>query len=207
MIEPSTQIAPTERWFRVVVIELDDVQPRVRRDCPNLYVGLTSRSTSEIAGDLSIGKGSPTWARHHVVRVRDDLAPAVTGARSECVQLRADLIRRLRSKGYTVNRNTTAYRTYVINLHNPNLADVGAGHVYVGQTSKTPEQRLEEHLTGAVNSKGVRLASRVVERFGVDLNYDLMTKKIYLTQNQAKKAERRLAERLREQGYRVEGGH
>ena len=39
------------------------------------------------------------------------------------------------------------------------------------------------------------------------LNYDLMTQRIYLTQKQALKAERRLAERLRKQGYTVEGGH
>ena len=118
-----------------------------------------------------------------------------------------DLIRQLRTRGYTVNPNTTAYRTYVINLHDPTRTDVGAGYVYVGQTSKTPEERLREHLTGAVSAKGVNLASRIVRRFGVDLNHDLMTQRIYLTKRQAEKAERRLAERLRNQGYTVEGGH
>ena len=45
-----------------------------------------------------------------------------------------------------------------------------------------------------------------MRKHGVDLNYDLMTQKIYLTKKQAEKAERRLAERLRDQGYVVEGG-
>jgi len=34
-----------------------------------------------------------------------------------------------------------------------------------------------------------------------------MTQRIYLTKRQAEKAERRLAERLRKDGYIVEGGH
>jgi len=104
-------------------------------------------------------------------------------------------------------RNNTAYRTYVINLHNPNLTDPGTGYVYVGQTSKTPEQRLQEHLNGTPSRKGHNLASRKVLKYGTELNYDLMTQRIYLTQKQALTAERRLAARLRQQGYTVEGGH
>jgi predicted GIY-YIG superfamily endonuclease len=192
---------------RVVVLEIVDVKPRIRADRPNLYIGVTTRTASELAEMFATRKGRPAWVRGNVVRVRADLAPDVTVDRELAVELRDDLIRRLRTKGYTVNRNTTAYRTYVINLHNPNLADPGKGYVYVGQTSKTPQERLVEHLTGAVSAKGTNLASRVVKKYGVDLNHDLMTQKIYLTKNQAIKAERRLAERLRQQGYVVEGGH
>ena len=54
---------------------------------------------------------------------------------------------------------------------------------------------------------GHNLASRRVSKYGTQLNYDLMTQRIYLTQQQALKAERRLAERLGEQGYTVERGH
>ena len=121
-------------------------------------------------------------------------------------RVRNALITTLRVRGYTVNRATTAYRTYVINLHNPRLRDPAKGYVYVGQTSKTPQQRLQEHLTGAVSTQGHNLASRVVKKHGVDLNRTLMTDRIYLTQKQALKAELRLAERLRDQGYVVEGG-
>ena len=62
-------------------------------------------------------------------------------------------------------------------------------------------------LKGTWSREGHNLASRRVSRYGTQLNYDLMTQRIYLTQKQALKAERRLAERLREQGYTVEGGH
>ena len=193
--------------YRVVVLELDDVVPRVRSDRPNLYVGISSRGAEALAAGLAEGRFRPVWARSHVVRTRADLAPDVTGPRDALVEHRDDTIRRLRAKGFTVNRIERAYRVYVINLVNPDRTDVGKGYVYVGQTSKTPEQRLAEHLSDAVGSRGHRLASRVVTRFGRDLNYRLMPQKIYLNQKQAMKAERRLADRLRADGYVVEGGH
>ena len=57
-------------------------------------------------------------------------------------QRKAAHIKGLRRQGFTVNRNTEAYRTYVINLDNPKKTDVGKGYIYVGQTSKSPEDRL-----------------------------------------------------------------
>ena len=197
----------TTSGFRVVVLELTDVVERARLDRPNLFIGVTTGTAQQLADGLNNGRYRPSCARHNTVGVREDLASAVTVTYDEAVQQRDDLNRRLRTKGYTLNRNTTAYRTYVINLHDPNLKDSGEGYVYVGQTSKSPEQRLQEHLTGAVSTQGRNLASRVVKKHGVDLNRTLMTDRIYLTQKQALKAERRLAERLRKEGYVVEGGH
>ena len=196
-----------ERQYRVVVLELTDVVPRIRPDRPNIYVGITTRTPQQLANGLNNGKYKPAWVRNNVVGLLDELAPNGTFTDMEATLLRDELKRQLRTKGYTVNRNTTAYRTYVINLDNRELNDHGKGYVYVGQTSKTPEQRLQEHLTGARSAKGHNLASRKVFKYGTQLNYDLMTQRIYLTQKQALKAERRLAERLRQQGYTVEGGH
>jgi len=193
--------------YRVVALEVTDVVERIRPDRPNLYVGVTTRTAQQLADGLNNGRYRPSWARHNIVQIRADLATDDTVTYDEAVEQRDTLIRQLRTKGYTVNRKTTAYRTYVINLHNPKLKDPGKGYVYVGQTSKTPEVRLVEHLTGAISAQGRNLASRVVKKHGVDLNPTLMTDRIYLTQKQALKAERRLAERLRDQGYVVEGGH
>ena len=197
----------SEPTYRVVVLELTNVVSRIRTDRPNLYVGVTTRTAQQLADGLNRGDYKPVWARQNVTRTRDDLAPQQTFTHQYAKQHRDELIKELRTKGYTVNRNTTAYRTYVINLDNPDLTNPGKGYVYVGQTSKTPEQRLQEHLNGARSGKGHNLASRKVLKYGTQLNYDLMTQRIYLTQKQALKAERRLAERLRQQGYTVEGGH
>jgi len=196
-----------EANYRVVVLELTDVVPRIRTDRPNIYVGLTTRTPQQLADGLNNGKYKPAWVRNNVVGLLDKLAPDGTFTYMEAKQRRDELKRRLRTKGYTVNRNTTAYRTYVVNLHNPDLKDAGKGYVYVGQTTKSPEVRLQEHLTGARSAKGHNLASRKVLKYGKNLNDELMTTRIYLTQKQALKAERRLAERLRRQGYTVEGGH
>jgi len=196
-----------EANYRVVVLELTNVVSRIRTDRPNIYVGVTTRTPQQLADGLNNCKYKPAWARNNVVGRLDKLAPTGTFTYTEAKQLRDDLKRQLRTKGYTVNRYTTAYRTYGINLHNPDLTDPGKGYVYVGQTSKTPEQRLQEHLNETLSRKGHNLASRKVFRYGTQLNYDLMTQRIYLTQQQALKAERRLAERLRQQGYTVEGGH
>jgi len=202
---PAT--TPAKISYGVVVVELDDVVPRIREDRPNLLVRTTTRTADQLLEGLRTGRYRPAWARGHAVRVRTDLGGAEKLDRDTANQERDELIRKLRQKGFTVNRNTTAYRTYVINLHNPHLADPGKGYVYVGQTSKTPEQRLTEHLTGARSNKDINLASKVVQRFGKDLNYSLMPQRIYLTKRQAEKAERRLAARLRVEGYVVEGGH
>ena len=193
--------------YRVVVLELDNIVDRIRAELPNLYVGISLRTSRQLAHGLNNGRYRPKWAHGRVIRTRDDLSVPFLTDFDRAIRSRNALIETLRIKGYTVNQITTAYRAYVINLHNPKLADPGKGYVYVGQTSITPEERLEQHLTGAVSSKGRNLASRVVKKYGRDLNYELMTSRIYLTQKQALTAERRLAERLREQGYVVEGGH
>ena len=198
----------SEPTYRVVVLELTNVVSRIRTDRPNIYVGVTTRTPQQLADGLNDSKYKLLHGRAtNVVGLLDRLAPTGTFTYIEAKQLRDDLKRQLRTKGYTVNRNTTAYRTYVINLDNPDLNDCGKGYVYVGQTSKTPEQRLQEHLNGTRSRKGHNLASRKVSKYGTQLNYDLMTQRIYLTQKQALKAERRLAERLGQQGYTVEGGH
>ena len=207
MKKDASNITPANDSYGVVVIELDDVVPRIRDDRPNLLVRTTTRAGDQLLEGLRAGRYRPAWARGHAVRLRADLGGAEKLDRDTANQQRDELVRKLRQNGFTVNRNTTAYRTYVINLHNPQLADPGKGYVYVGQTSKTPEQRLTEHLTGARSNKDINLASKVVQRFGKDLNYSLMPQRVYLTKRQAEKAERRLAERLRAEGYRVEGGH
>ena len=40
----------------------------------------------------------------------------------------------------------------------------------MGYSSKTPEERYEQHITGYVNKKGHKLSSPVVEKFGYKKN-------------------------------------
>ncbi len=106
------------------------------------------------------------------------------------------------------------YHVYVIGLDksfaltkkaleaNPD-ADLDKPCIYVGYTSKTPEDRFQEHLSGARNRRG-RLYSPVVRDYGKYLQprkyerYNPMD-----TKEEAMEKERDLAEKHRRNGYTV----
>jgi len=192
--------------LRVVVIEVDDVVERRDPKLPNVWVGVTTRPAEEHAAGLQAGRFKPAGARGRVVPPRLDLAAATPLPAEAAREQEKDIVKELRRQGYTVNRNQQVWRTYVIRLADDAVDDAGAGYVYVGETSRTVEDRLDQHLTGARNSRG-KLFSPVVRDHGIGLAPELMTSKVYMSKKQAQKAERRLAERLRKQGFVVEGGH
>ena len=78
---------------------------------------------------------------------------------------------------------------------NPDRDD-GKACLYVGMTSRTPEERLQQHLSGYK-------ACSYVKRYGKCLCRRLYEKFNPLTRNDAAKLERRLARRLRKTGYAV----
>jgi len=192
--------------YSLIVVELDDVVPRRSPGLPNLYVGLTTMPLDARFGVLQRGKG-PSWIRGHLVALREDLSQDnATRDRGEARALKASAISRLGTEGYTVNRVTHVWTVYVIELDPAATTDPGKGHVYVGQTIKTPEKRLTEHLTLARNRRG-RLSSSVVARHGRQLRMDLAPGVPYFDPESAKHAEAQWAEHLRAQGYTVRGGH
>ena len=77
----------------------------------------------------------------------------------------------------------------------------GKPHVYVGETGKTPEMRFADHKAGGHTSR------RAPREHGLRLRPDLHVNwGPYPTRERARKAEARLAERLRGTGYCVSGG-
>src|ERR1043165_395932 len=77
--------------------------------------------------------------------------------------------------------------------------------LYVGMTSKTPTERLQQHKTGYINKKGHKLSANIVERYGIYLRpslYDHINMKP-MTRQQALVMEEKLALDLRRQGYAV----
>jgi len=88
----------------------------------------------------------------------------------------------------------------VIELESTGLGDVGSGAVYVGETSKTPEERFATHMAGGIK------AAKVVARRGVRLRPDLYPPEgPFATRAEALRFERRTGNRLRHRGYRVWG--
>jgi len=90
------------------------------------------------------------------------------------------------------------HSVYVVYLRNPN-GDGKAGY-YVGMTGLTPEERFLNH------KRGIKSAS-VVRRFGERLVPKLYAHLNPMPYERAVEMERALAERLRDEGYQVFGGH
>jgi predicted GIY-YIG superfamily endonuclease len=76
--------------------------------------------------------------------------------------------------------------------------------LYVGMTSKTPKERLEQHKTGFRNAKGHKLSSNIVEKYGKYLRPSLYNHIPPLSnRSDALETEERLALQLRRKGYAV----
>ena len=76
--------------------------------------------------------------------------------------------------------------------------------LYVGMTSKTPKERLEQHKTGYRNKKGYKLSSNIVHKYGMYLRPSLYNHIAPVaTRAEALKLEEKLALDLRRQQYAV----
>jgi hypothetical protein len=96
----------------------------------------------------------------------------------------------------------SSYSTYVIELDlpaiKPDSRHIGA--LYVGQTGIAPLARFQQHKTGIhSNSK--------VQQFGRKLRMDLADSTYPMTRQESLRKERLLAERFRNDGFLVFGGH
>jgi predicted GIY-YIG superfamily endonuclease len=188
-----------------MVVELDDVVPRRDPARPNLYVTVTVEEPEKRYRALERGKG-PQWLRGHLVRLRDDLTSGPFTLREEAAAERNAALACLREEGFTVNRGAGVWTVYVVELDPKGAKSPGKGFVYVGQTSKTPEARFEEHIRGKRNKRGP-LFSPVVRKWGLRLRMDLAPETRYFDRKSAEAAEKRTAQKMRDEGYRVAGGH
>jgi len=75
--------------------------------------------------------------------------------------------------------------------------------LYVGMTSKTPQERLKIHKTGGRSKKGYKISSRYVETYGKYLRPSLYTHLNPMTRKDAMEMEGSLANELKKKGYAV----
>lgn len=75
--------------------------------------------------------------------------------------------------------------------------------LYVGMTSKTPQERLQQHKSGALSKKGHKLSSDIVRKYGRYLRPSLYQHIGPLSRAEALEVERGLALELRRKGYAV----
>ena len=192
--------------YRLIVIELDDVVPRRDQRKPNLYVARTVTPPDERFATIQRSK-KIHWYTAHVLKLRSDLANSRTYKSSEDArEACSKLSKKLSSEGYTVNRNTQVWTVYVIELDKTAVSNPEKDYVYVGETSRTPEERFKQHRDGARNKNG-RLYANVVKQHGVRLRPDLAPRKKYFDQASAKRGEKEHFELLKAKGFNVKGGH
>ena len=192
--------------YRLIVIELDDVGPRRDQRKPNLYVARTVTPPDERFATIQRSK-KIHWYTAHVLKLRSDLANSRTYKSSEDArEACSKLSKKLTSEGYTVNRNTQVWTVYVIELDKTAVSNPGKGYVYVGETSRTPEERFKQHRDGARNKNG-RLYANVVKQHGVRLRPDLAPREKYFDKDAAKRGEKEHFELLKAKGFNVKGGH
>ena len=75
--------------------------------------------------------------------------------------------------------------------------------VYVGMTSKTPQERFQQHKSGYRNAKGHKLSANIVQQYGRYLRPSLYQHIGPLSREEALEVERGLALELRGKGYAV----
>lgn len=109
----------------------------------------------------------------------------------------------------------STYRVYVIELskkvftENRKFREANPQYngilecLYVGMTSKSPKERLKQHLSGHKNKKGYKLSSNIVEKYGKFLRPSLYEHLTPMTKSMAVKMEKELAHELRRKRYAV----
>jgi predicted GIY-YIG superfamily endonuclease len=75
--------------------------------------------------------------------------------------------------------------------------------LYVGQTSKTPQERFAQHKSGARSKNGHNLSSAIVRKYGRYLRPSLYQAIGPLSRAEALEVEKGLALELRRKGYGV----
>ena len=75
--------------------------------------------------------------------------------------------------------------------------------LYVGMTSKTPQERFKQHKTGALSKKGHKISSNIVQKYGLYLRPSLYNHLDQMTRTEALKMEKQLTLELRRKRYAV----
>ena len=103
---------------------------------------------------------------------------------------------------YVIELDKSILKLNAFRKENPDYVE-GKPCVYIGYTSKTPEERYRQHITGTRNKRGP-LYSRKVKKYGLRLKPRLYSSHNPIqTKQEAMDMEIEKARRLRKRGYGV----
>ncbi len=194
------------KWYYLIVVQFDDTMKKRDPRKPHVYVDYCLSSPEVRFQQLRNGAG-PRYAVGHFTKLLN-LVPYKTPAKTIEVAKRRknELIEKLSAAGHAVNGNAKEWRVYVIDLKQDHLVKKSPkGHIYVGFTSKSIDERVNQHKYGAKSTKDQRLNSKYVTAHFVGLNKKLTPKPFYVEQH-AKDREGTLAKELAKKGYLVRAG-
>lgn len=198
--------------------ELLASNPLVAPDRPAMYVGYCHDWPPHKYPDNDFSEVKNSVLREHGQELQEERTGSSRSNLLALLRDAEDLVHELRGLGhvvFSVGRlfspvQQRKYSVYVLKLPDAAKQDAGVQSqvrehepdeampsVYVGQTSRPPEERLEQHTQGG--SK----ANRFVARYGAELVPALYQHLNPLTQLESLRQERNLARRLRRAGYWV----
>ncbi len=192
--------------YYVVIVELDTKSRARDKTKPHLYIGMSKTPPEARLKTLQGSRlAGPDYARGHYVKIYEASPYAKPRTSADVARRRCDeQIEKYIRRGHFVN-NGEKFHVYVVDLKQDHLEIMPkSGYVYVGRTSKTPEERFKQHM-GGKPLEGKDRRSKVVKRLGIRLSYDLMPKSVS-TETQSIQLEKDWAKRLKDRGYRVEAG-
>ena len=170
---------------------------------PWAYAAFSSERPSDRGDQLRSSFNAGSLARKYATKVvlgsvkRHVL---LEGAMSRCERLVEDY----RAEGWTITNIDPPKKhwVYVVELMEPAKEDGVRRKTayYVGQTGLTPEVRYARHKAGIH-------ANKKVQMYGVHLRQDMVEDAGPMTHLDSLRLERQLADKLRERGSKVYGGH
>ena len=170
---------------------------------PWVYAGFSSERPPNSKDQLRATFRAGTVARKYAEKVIPETIKRhvlLEGAMSRCERLVEDY----RAEGWTITNIDPPKKhwVYVVELMEPAKEDGVRRKTtyYVGQTGLTPEERYAQH------KDGVR-ANNKVQMYGVHLRQDMVEDAGPMTHLASLRLERQLADKLRERGSKVYGGH
>jgi hypothetical protein len=199
---------PAETQFWVTAIETQDVVQRRHIDYPNIYFKTTKRSPQEIFEKLRSGK-SKSWAAKNVTRILTEHCSGPHSSKKDADEVRKTKRKQLQTDKYTINMDTRTWRVYVIELISEKSPDGKMTPLYVGETSKSPEERFIEHRDKLRNNKGKLYSSKTGDSAKM-LRYDLFPEEDFnrfYSNDESERAEKNWIDKLKNEGYFVVGGH
>lgn len=193
--------------YYIVIIKLDSSLPICDSKKAHLYIGM-SLSEAETRLCQLKKRGGPLYARGRYLSIFS-LEPYAKPAKDlKVAKKRLDeTIERYSRLGHTVNNSSDVWHVYVIDLKQDHLkTQPKQGHVYVGSTSKSIAQRINEHKEGSLSKKGHGLNSKYVTKYFDQLNTSLTLKQKFFSRAAAEGREESYAEKLCKRGFLVRAG-